>query len=69
MIQSLSHGEKTTSDVNSDAVVLDVSQAIPCGLNINELITNSFKHGRMEGQALHIRVLRAKENELKISRR
>lgn len=68
LIQSLSHGEKTTSDVNSDAVVLDVSQAIPCGLILNELITNSFKHGRMEGRALHIKIfLQAKENELELT--
>jgi len=32
----------------SDSLELNVNQAIPCGLIINELITNSFKHAFIE---------------------
>lgn len=32
-------------DVKADAVNLDIDSAIPCGLIINELVTNSIKHG------------------------
>ncbi len=39
--------EKTkhiTLDINIDDVKLDLEKAMPCGLIINELITNVFKH-------------------------
>lgn len=29
---------------NSDTILLDIAQAIPCGLILNELITNALKH-------------------------
>ena len=32
-------------DLDIKEVALDIAKAIPCGLIINELITNSFKHG------------------------
>ena len=32
-------------DLDIKGVALDIAKAIPCGLIINELITNSFKHG------------------------
>jgi two-component sensor histidine kinase len=32
-------------EVKADAVNLDIDSAIPCGLIINELVTNSIKHG------------------------
>ncbi|MCK4353543.1 PAS domain S-box protein [candidate division WOR-3 bacterium] len=31
-------------DVNAEDITLDVNKAIPCGLIINELISNAFKH-------------------------
>ncbi len=34
-----------TFDLNIQEVALDIAKAIPCGLIINELITNAFKHG------------------------
>lgn len=40
-----------TEDVN-----LELSNAIPCGLILNELITNSFKYGQSENRKLQILV-------------
>ncbi|MGK7368640.1 MAG: PAS domain-containing sensor histidine kinase [Candidatus Halalkalibacterium sp. M3_1C_030] len=37
-------GRKMKIEKNIENVSLDVSQAIPCGLILNELITNSYKH-------------------------
>jgi PAS domain S-box-containing protein len=39
-----------------DEVALAVDQAIPCGLVLNELITNALKHGFRDGRAGTIRV-------------
>jgi len=37
-------------------VEVDIDQAIPCGLIVNELLTNSLKHAFAEGQAGEIRL-------------
>ncbi len=42
-----------TLTVNADASFLTINQAIPCGLILNELITNAYKHaftGREKGE-------------------
>ena len=39
-----------------DAVQVSMEQATPCGLLMNELISNSFKHGFPQGQAGEVRV-------------
>jgi two-component sensor histidine kinase len=36
--------EKVKLTVKSEAVFLDITQAVPCGLIVNELLTNSFKY-------------------------
>lgn len=35
---------------NLEAVTLDISQAIPCALLINEIVTNTFKHAFIDGR-------------------
>jgi two-component sensor histidine kinase len=45
-----------TLDLAIDDVPLGVDRAIPCGLVINELITNSLKHGFKDGGLGRIRV-------------
>ena len=42
--------------VELDPVVMSVDQAMPCGLILNELISNSFKHGFPDGTGGEIKV-------------
>ena len=40
-------------DIDIDAIDLNINQAVPCGLIINELVTNAYKHafpGRQDGR-------------------
>lgn len=53
--------------VKSDSIKLNVNQAIPCALIINEIITNAYKHafrGRESGQITVS--LREKDKEIRI---
>ena len=63
---SLVSDEESAINVISDEVQLDISKAIPCGLIINELITNSFKHGKVKDRVLKIEI-QLKQNEDLIS--
>lgn len=51
-----SFGGNDSADIQIDAeeVELQLPHAVPCGLILNELITNSFKHGKTEGKKLKI---------------
>lgn len=51
-----SFGEKDTFEINYDLeeLQLDLSTSIPCGLIINELITNSFKYAQQPGKKLKV---------------
>jgi len=55
---SLTFGDTTLSTLTiySDEFDLAITQVIPCGLIINELITNSFKHANPENQKLKIEI-------------
>lgn len=46
--ESYQISKKTNFEVNIEEVALSVDKAIPCGLIINEIITNSFKYGQPE---------------------
>ena len=53
-----SPGQNIEMSYDIDDVKLNIDQAIPCGLLINELVVNAFKHafnGREQGQ-IHIRL-------------
>jgi PAS domain S-box-containing protein len=49
-----------------DKVELGIDQAVPCGLIINELITNSFKHAFPRGSkgTIQIKIYRVNEEEM-----
>lgn len=51
--------------VSTDAsgVLLPISVAVPCGLVVNELISNAFKHAFPDGRAGHVMINLRKEAE------
>jgi len=46
--ESYQISNRTNFEVNIEDVALSIDKAIPCGLVINEIITNSFKYGHPE---------------------
>ncbi len=44
LISSFSRGRRITFDIKSKDIFLDINKAIPCGLILNEIITNALKH-------------------------
>lgn len=48
--------------VSADEMELPLNFAIPCGLILNELVTNSCKHARVKGQPLQIQISIRNEN-------
>lgn len=62
-------GEREKADIRliTDDVYLELSYAIPCGLILNELITNSFKYARPQSEKLEIQVrLRKQKNMVEL---
>ena len=59
-----SFGSKDSYEIKYDLeeIQLDLSTSIPCGLIINELITNSFKYAQVPGKKLIISILLKREN-------
>lgn len=56
------------SDIRVDSVFLDINTAIPCGLIINELMTNIFKHAfpdKKKGK-IYIRFQALSDNQLEL---
>jgi PAS domain S-box-containing protein len=62
LVQSLSsfYGideTRTAIRVNAQNTGLELAQAIPCGLIVNELLTNALKHGFPDGRSGEIQVM------------
>lgn len=56
-IESSLHGEAIVKvELDKTQLILPMSKAVPCGLILNELVTNSYKHARVEGRELEIKV-------------
>ncbi len=45
---AIGNNENTKIEISIDSIYLNLTEAIPCGLIINELITNSIKHANQE---------------------
>ncbi len=45
LLQSYGFGDKIQIIVEAEGISLPLDQAVPCGLLVNELVTNSLKHG------------------------
>jgi two-component sensor histidine kinase len=54
LINSFGGKDNLEVELNSEPINLSLTQAIPCGLIINEFITNSFKHGQIAGRKLKV---------------
>jgi two-component sensor histidine kinase len=58
-----SEGEQARLVLDLSPVKVDLDQAIPCGLIVNEMLTNSLKHGFTKGQAGEVRLSLRPEGE------
>lgn len=53
----INHGTQVRLQLDMTSIQISMDQATPCGLLVNELISNCFKHGFPEGSQGEIRVL------------
>lgn len=61
---TLSDNEEVEINLETEDVNLELSNAIPCGLILNELITNSFKYGLSENKKLQLLVKLKKNKDM-----
>jgi len=53
--------------INAEDVMLPIDTAIPCGLIINELISNVLKHAFPDGRSGEIRIeMKKDENDVRV---
>jgi PAS domain S-box-containing protein len=58
-----------TLDIEAEPLPLDIDRAVPCGLVLNELVTNVYKHAFPQGQAgtLFVRIAADREGSAHIT--
>lgn len=62
IVQSLGSAEKEVNiEIEADPIELTINQAIPCGLILNELITNAYKHAFPDRNRGNIAISLAKD--------
>ena len=50
------HATQVRIELHAESVLLDMAQAVPCGLIVNELLTNALKHAFPDGRPGKINV-------------
>jgi len=67
LVMSYSVSGKVALETDLERVDLTLDQAIPCGLILNELVSNALKHGFPDGRAGTIRIgLRCQNDRVRI---
>jgi PAS domain S-box-containing protein len=56
LVSTLAAADRFTLDFRTEDITLDIDRAVPCGLILNELVTNSIKHAFPRGGGGTIRV-------------
>ncbi|MCE5213140.1 MAG: sensor histidine kinase, partial [Methanobacterium sp.] len=54
--------ERFKVNIDTDDIYLDIDTAIPCGLIINELVTNSLKHAFPDGEEGELTIKMEQDN-------
>lgn len=63
--RSMGNEETTEITINAEDIELPLNYAIPCGLILNELITNSYKHAKTLSKKLIISVSLTSDNGIR----
>ncbi len=63
LLNSIGKDNSTELNIKADDIFIELSNAIPCGLIINEFVTNSYKYAQTENKNLEISILLNKINE------